>query len=276
MTKRIIFALIFIFYFSPLLFSKGDTDSIEVFVIDSFFKRENNSFVLSFYTSSLCKSVLILDNKNNYPVSEDLTDNHSIEVDLTKYNSNRSYIEYYLLLTDENNYQHKSEVFELEFRSELVVSSSQSSLYSCLFGAVVFLIPSPSYINAHSIEFFRLKKEISLFTWYSGGFNHPAGALNIGYAYTFQDFAPRNILLLNYKHIIEIPAVEYISPSIGGFTNFKGNSGASTGLSLGLFNIYNVFTLELSGHYFFNPLKKGTEYWDISIGLFSSFFSLHF
>jgi len=250
-------------------------DSIEVFIIDAFVPPEaSDIFTLTFYTSDLCKSAIMLDGKYLIPISEKATDNHRAEINLAQYKFGKELIPYYIIVEDESGNKWNSEAYDIEIRKELVVESSGSNFFSCLMGGIVFLTPNIAYINGHGENYFRLRKELPLFTFHSGGYNYPSGAFMFGYAHTF-NFKPNNVLLYGYRHFIEIPVFEYISPYAGGYSNFKGINGASAELSLGLLKIYNVFSIEACGRYSLQPGVKGSEFWEISLGLFSSFFTLN-
>ncbi|MFZ1279195.1 MAG: hypothetical protein WAR59_00050, partial [Ignavibacteriaceae bacterium] len=63
----------------------SDSSSIEIFLIDAYVKQEPPYiFILSYYTSDLCKSSVIIDGKYNYVVSDTLSDSHSSKIDLTE------------------------------------------------------------------------------------------------------------------------------------------------------------------------------------------------
>lgn len=253
----------------------GIGDSIEVFIIDAFVPPEApEKFNITYYTSVLCKSAIMIDNQYLIPVSDTITDNHRAEINLGKYNFSKLLIPYYIITEDESGNKWNSEVYDIEIRKELVVESSGSNLLSCLLGSIVFITPHIGYINAHGESFLRLKKELPLFTFHSGGYNYPSGAFMFGYAHTF-NFKPNNLFLYGYRHFIEIPVFEYISPYAGGYSNFKGVNGASAEISIGLLKLYNVFSIETGARYSLQPGIKGSESWEISIGLFSSFFTLH-
>lgn len=250
-------------------------DTIEVYIIDAFVPPENPTvFNVSFYTSDFCKSFIKIDDKFEIPISTLPTDNHRAEIDFAKYKISKETIPYVIIVEDSIGTKFTTESYDIFIHNVSEVESESGNFFTCLTGGIVFLIPSVCYLNAHGEEFFRLKKELPLFTFYSGGFNYPIGAFMFGYAHS-PKFNPKNIFLYSYKHIIEVPYIEYISPSVGGYSNFKGINGASTEFSIGLIKLYNVFTIEAGCKYNFIPTKKGTEFWELSIGLFSSFFSLH-
>lgn len=275
-SRFILFSGIVICTVMSLFANTGNNrDSIEVFIIDAFVPPEApDVFTITFYTSDLCKSAIMLDDKHLIPLSDTPTDNHRAEILLSQYNFNKDLIPYHIIVEDKMGRKWKSEVYDLEIRKEMVVESSGSNFFSCLMGSVVFLTPQVAYINAHGESFLRLRKELPLFTFHSGGYNYPTGAFMFGYAHTFK-FKPNNLFLYGYKHFIEIPVFEYVSPYVGGYSNFMGVNGASAEVSVGLLKLYNVFSIEAGGRYSLQPGVKGTEFWEISLGLFSSFFTLH-
>ncbi len=65
------------------LFAQSDADSIEVYLIDAYVKPEPpQKFFLSFFTSDIAKSVVILDGRYSSPVSDEFADMHKAEIDL--------------------------------------------------------------------------------------------------------------------------------------------------------------------------------------------------
>ena len=65
------------------LFRK-ETDSIEIYLIDAYVKPElPHKFTLSFFTSDLCKSKVIIDENYEYPVNDEFSDIHKMEIEIT-------------------------------------------------------------------------------------------------------------------------------------------------------------------------------------------------
>ena len=254
----------------------SNSDSIEVFIIDSYVPPENpNRFILSFYTSVSCKTKLVIDNNLIFPISNEITDNHRIEVDISKINLKKSKVNYTILMENEAEIKSSSEAFELELsHSEELVESKSSYLFTCLTGGVVFLTPSITAVHANGKTYFGLNKELPVLSFYSGGFNYPSGYLAVEYAHILK-IEKKNYFRVGYKHIYEIPKLEYLSAGLNGFTDFRGFNGISPELSIGLFKIYNVFTLYSRYRYNFSPGKTGVDFSELSIGLYSSFFTLH-
>lgn len=254
----------------------SNTDSIEVFIIDSYVPPENpNRFILSFYTSVSCKTKLVVDYRLIFSISEEFTDNHRIEVDIAKITTTKSKVNYVIQMENEAGIKSSSEVFELELsHSEVLVESKSSYLFTCLTGGVVFLTPTSTAVHANGKTYFGLNKEFPVLSFYSGGFNYPSGYLSVEYAHILKA-EKKNYFRLGYKHIYEIPKLEYLSVGLNGFTDFRGFNGISPELSIGLFKIYNVFTFYSRYRYNFSPGKSGVDFSEFSIGLYSSFFTLH-
>ena len=278
-----IFLLILVLFISPLtsqIFGQegveSTSDSIEVFIIDSYIPPENtNKFILSFYTSEACKTKLVIENKLILPISEELTDNHRVEVDLAKINVKKNKANYVIQMENEAGVKSTSELFEIEFsRAVELIESKSSYFFTCLAGGIVFLTPSVTAVQANGKTYFGLNKELPILSIYSGGFNYPSGYFAVEYSHILK-VEKRNYFRVGYKHIYEIPKIEYISVGLNGFTDFRGFNGISPELSFGLLKIYNVFTLYSRYRYNFSPGKSGSDFSEFSIGLYSSFFTLH-
>lgn len=261
---------------------EAKSDSIEVSIIDSYVTPDTPpKFLLSFFTTDTCKSKLVIEGKGEFPVSAVYTDNHKLELDISSLKITAPTFIYYLLLEKSSGKIQKSDKYEVEMPVEQVIESSSNFLSTCLFGGIVFLTPSPTYVSAKNgaeKELFSLSKEIPLFSFFSGGYNYPVGYFSVEYAHVFKSdskYTPKNTMRIGYKHLILVPVVEYISAGVSGYTNFNGFNGISPEVSVGLFNMYNVFTVYAKYRFNFQPDVKETQFHEISIGLFSSFFSLH-
>jgi hypothetical protein len=110
---------------------------------------------------------------------------------------------------------------------------------------------------------------------FRGSYKYPSGYIAAEYSHIFG--APqKNFLRLGYKHIMEIPGIEYVSPGLNVFTNFSGFNGVSPELSVGLFKIFNTFTVYTRYRFNFKPGETESNFHEFSIGLYSSFFSFYF
>lgn len=270
-----IFTLL-LFIMAPSFSMALEQDSIEVYLIDSFVPPENpDVFIVSFYTSDTCLSAILIDGKYEVKISEIFSDNHRAEIDISKYAFQSDKVGFLLITEDAEKNKYKSEKYEFTIPIEKVVQAGGSNLMSCLFGSIVFLTPSPTLVLTKDEKFFSLSKDLPVFAFYSGGFNYPKGYLFVGYSHTF-NFAYRNLARLGFKYIFEVPYIEFVSPGISGFSNMKGFNGVSSEVTLGLFKVYSVFTVTAGSRFNIKPGTAGSEFWEFNVGLFSSFFTLHF
>ncbi|HPI37094.1 MAG TPA: hypothetical protein PK397_04035 [Ignavibacteriaceae bacterium] len=270
-----IFTLLFFIMVPPFSMAL-EQDSIEVYLIDSFVPPENpDVFIVSFYTSDTCLSAILIDGKYEVKISEIFSDNHRAEIDISKYAFRNDKVEFLLITEDAEKNKYKSEKYEFTIPIKKVVQAGGSNLMSCLFGSIVFLTPSPTLVLTKDEKFFSLSKDLPVFAFYSGGFNYPKGYLFVGYSHTF-NFAYRNLARLGFKYIFEVPYIEFVSPGISGFSNMKGFNGVSSEVTLGLFKVYSVFTVTAGSRFNIKPGTAGSEFWEFNVGLFSSFFTLHF
>lgn len=267
-----------IIIFSISMFSQNGffgEDSIEVYVIDSFIPPDNpNVFNLSFFTSEPAKSKVIFDEEYEFEISNELSEDHRIQIDLTKIDFTDHYVTYLIYVEDSLGKINTSEKMEFELTEEILLEGESNFLLLCLFGGTVFLLPSPVLVIAGEENYFSLTKEIALLT-FRGSFRYPAGYIAAEYSHIFG--APyKNFLRLGYKQIIEIPGIQYISPGLNGFTSFKGFNGISPELSIGWFKIFSTFTVYTRYRFNFQPGESENNFYEISLGLYSSFFSFYF
>lgn len=275
---KLILTLVLFFIASSFYAQETDEEEYaEIFVIDSYITpKPPYKFKLTFFTDSEVKSKLILDNKHEFEINTEFKDEHKAEIDLTEYSFDSLFIPYYVILIDKQGKETKTEINEVEYpyEEEVQVSKFESIVRMCA-GSLVFLIPSPGVVWSGGEEYFSLSKELPLFSFYAGGYNYPFGYLGLEYTYIFK--APqRNYLRFGYKHIFEVPIFEFVSPGVDVFTNFLGLNGVSPEVTLGLFKINNAMTIYSRYRYSFQPNNTSMNFHDVSIGIFSHFFSLNF
>ncbi len=255
----------------------AQNDTVEITVIDSYVTPEKpHTFLLSFYTSVNCKTKVVIDNKYTYPVSDTLIDSHNLKLDISSLHFKRKEIPFYILAEDSTGHVTKSDVNTFELPSDVKIEEGDSNfLLLCLFGAAVFALPDPVFVTGPQGNYFSLTKEIPLISFRSKNFVYPYGYFSAEYSYIFKTDR-KNFLRIGYKELIELPLIEYLSPGVDFFTDFKGYNGISGEVSLGLFRILNTFTIYTRYRYNFKPGESGSQFNEISIGLYSSFFSVYF
>ena len=246
-------------------------------MIDSYITPEKpHKFILSFFSSDSATSKFLIDNKYEFDVSTEMTDNHKAEINFENYQFDSLYVPFVILALDAEGTKYQSELYEVSLPySNIIETAKGPSIFTiCCFGGIIFGLPSPAYISWNGKSYFGLSKEISLLSYYDMGFNYPLGYVGLEYSYVFN--APvNNFLRIGYKQIFQLPVIEYVSPGLSGFSNFNGYNGLSPEISLGLFKIYNTFTIYTKYRYNFQPNRGDRFYHEISIGMYSSFFSIH-
>lgn len=272
------FASLAFFSFNALAQDMPEEDSVEVYLIDSYITPETpHKFILSYFTSEACKSAVVLDKKHEITVSDTLTESHKAEIPLDGYEFDSTSFQFTITVENEAGEKFRSERYEVSFPTGYneKVGKGQNLFVMCCIGGTIFGIPSVSYVRYGEKDYFSLTKEVPLFSIYGKTYNYPVGYFGVEYTYIF-DAPVRNYFRFGYKHIIQVPGIEYISPGISGFTSFTGANGFSPEISVGLFKIYNLFTLY--GRYRYNnkPGDKGYDFHEVSIGLYSGFFTFHF
>lgn len=276
MKLRLIILISFILVSALPLMAQNKPDSVEVYLIDSFVTPEvPHTFVLSFFTSASATSKIIIDDKYTYSVSDELTESHKKDIDISKLDFNSQNVPFIIVVKDSLGREYKSEPYVFELSEEPKVEGGSNLLLLCLFGAIDFIIPSPVYVREKKNSYFSLTKEIPLISIRGSNYRYPIGYFSAEYSHIFH--APvKNFFRVGYKHIIPLPGIEYVSPGFNGFTNFKGFNGISPELSLGLFRIVNTFTVYARYRFNVKPGEAGSEFHEFSVGLYSSFFSLYF
>ena len=174
-SSKVFFLLIFL---SAIGFAQTDStegDSIEVYVIDSFIPPDNpNVFNLSFFTSVPAKSKVTFDEEYEFEVSKNFSEEHKIQIDLTKINFKSKNISYVISVEDSLGNSNKSERYEFELQEEIHMQDESNFVLLCLFAGTVFLLPNPVLVITKDENYFSLTKEIALFT-FRGSYRYPRG-----------------------------------------------------------------------------------------------------
>lgn len=249
----------------------------EVFLIDAYVTPEiPYTFVLSFFTSDSLRSSVILDDNYEFEVSKFRNEDHKIEINISQMKFDSNYVPFIIKVVDEENEKYFSEVFELALPGtyNIKMDDAPGFITTCCFGGIIFGLPSPDLIIGKDENYFGLTKEIPIVTYYSHGYNYPDYYLSLEYSYIFNT-DEKHIGRLGLKKLFLTGGIEYVSTGISYFHNFKSGHGFSPELSAGVVKISSVFTLYLKYRYNHDLRGSNNNFHELSIGLFSSFFSLN-
>ncbi|MBI1937332.1 MAG: hypothetical protein HYS25_04335 [Ignavibacteriales bacterium] len=277
--KKIILAVFLLTAFDAL-YSQPDSTAygdIEIYLIDSYITPEPpHKFVLSYFTSDSCTSKLVND-KNEFVVSKKLTDNHKTEIALEKLNTANNIVYFRIFVEDRDGNISESQLYDVDVPQNMNIAAERDAglLQMCCFGGIIFGLPAPTLVMKGNEKFFALSKEIPIFSFYTTGYNYPFGYISAEYSYIFKS-DKKNFFRTGYKQIFQLEFIKYASAGVNYFTDFEGYNGISPEISLGLFQIQNVFTVFTRYRYNFQPDRSGTDFHELSIGLYSNFFSINF
>jgi hypothetical protein len=279
--KKLFLLSILSLVFSQSIFTQDefetDADSIgmEVFLIDAYVKQEPPYiFILSFYTSEVCLSNVIIDNKYEYVVSNGISEAHSAKIDITDLKFLDKNVSFIIETIDSSGKKSKSESFEFDLPYEPMISEGSSIWTLCLFAGSVFVLPMPGLMDYSSIGYYTLTKEIPIISFRSKKGNYPSGYVATEYTYRFGD-QDNHYLRFGYKKIIPIDYIEYISAGVSAYTNFSGQNGFAPEVSLGWFTLLDTFTFYTRYRYNFKPGDANSNFHEINLGLYTRFFSLY-
>ena len=163
-----------------------ETDSIEIYLIDAYVKPElPHKFTLSFFTSDLCKSKVIIDENYEYTVNDEFSDIHKMEIEITDLEFNGKIVNFVITTEDEAGNKNISEIFDFDLPYEPEIKTGSGFLQVCLFAGAIFLLPYPSLVLQGEESYFSLTKEIPIFSFRSKSRRYPAGYLSLEYSYIF-------------------------------------------------------------------------------------------
>ena len=262
------------FVFFSISFAQ-ENDEVEIYIIDSYVTPETpHTFNLSFFTSEPVKAKVLIDKKFKVNVSTEFKEDHNATIDFTNYHFSKKDIPFQIIVEDKKGNITRGEENELTLPYDEFVETKKGSnpIATLAKGIFLYLLPAPNLVIYNDEKYFSLTKEISLITFYSSGYNYPAGNISLEYSHIYK--APiEDFLRVGYKHIVPIKGMEFISPGLSLFTNFNGFNGVAPELSIGLFKLYNVFTVYTRYRYNIQPTNTTKYFHEISIGLYSNFFT---
>lgn len=248
---------------------------IEIFLIDAYCKPDTpHPFILTFYTDVPAKSKVILDKKYEFDVSKDYSELHNIQIDITRLTFMDKQVQFVIQVEDTLGNRVTSETFDFDLPYEPVITGGSSLFTLCLFGGFVFLLPTPNYVIQNNQSYFSLTKEIPFLSFRSKSFRYPASYFAIEFTYIF-NANDKKFFRTSYKRLFELPFIEYVAPGIGGYTNFAGNNGISPEFTIGLFRLFDTFTIFTRYRYNFQPSGNKSHFHEINLGLYSGFFSIY-
>lgn len=279
MMKNILKLLLILLLFNSLSFAQNEQNEyepeMEIFLIDAYVKPEPPFvFILTYYTSELCLSNVIIDDKYEFVVSNGLSEAHSAKIDISELKFLNKNVNFIIETIDSLGRKFTSEEYEFDLPYEPIIKEGSTILTLCLFAGSVFLIPAPGYSYLNGQGYFSLTKEIPVISFRSKSRNYPSSYFAFEYTHIFK--APqKNYLRFGYKRIFETSFIEYISPGITAYTNFIGQNGFSPEISFGLFTMFDTFTLYTRYRFNFMPGNSDNNFHEINLGLYTRFFSIY-
>ena len=199
---------------------------------------------------------------------------HKTEIEITNLEFDSKIVKFIILTEDEAGNNYINEVLDFDLPYEPEIKEGSDFFQVCLFGGAIFLLPYPNLVFQNGESFFSLTKEIPIISFRSKSRKYPAGYLSLEYSYIYNASA-KNYLRAGYKQFYELPYMEYFSPGVSLYTNFSGNNGIGLETSIGLFTIVDTFTLYTRYRYNIKPGGSPGNFHEVSLGLYSSFFSYY-
>ncbi len=271
---KIIFILIIGLTVNSII-AQTEDDSIEVYLIDAYVKPEPPyKFILSFFTSDISKSKVILNDRYEYVVSEKFSERHIADIEISGLNFTDKIVYFVIVTEDKSGNQFTSEVFDFDLPYEPEIEGGSSIVQLCMFGGAIFLLPYPTFVVQEGKSFFSLTKEIPILSIRSKSLHYPSDYISLEYSFIF-DADEKNILRAGYKHLFDLPPFEYLSPGVSVYTNFFGNTGVGIEATAGLFTLADTFAFYTRFRYNIKPGDASGNFYELSIGLYSTFFSFY-
>ncbi|MCX7611827.1 MAG: hypothetical protein N2043_09605 [Ignavibacterium sp.] len=271
-----IFAIILLllsFQINNFAQNEENQDELEIFLIDAYCKPDSNRIlILTYYSGFPVKSKVILENKYEFKVSEELTELHKIRIDLSNLKFEDKQVEFVVKSIDSLGNEYTSEIFDFDLPYEPKVEGGSNIFTLCLFGGAVFLIPNPGLVVQNNKSEWSLTKEIPLLA-FRKGYNYASSYISFELSY-FNNFTDKFNYRLGYKRIWEVKSIEFISAGISGFSNFKNVSGFSPEITFGIFKLFESFTIYTRYRYSY-ILDSKNKFHELYLGFYSGFFTIY-
>ncbi len=254
---------------------QSDSTAIEVYLIDAYVKPEPPyTFILSFYTSELCLSKVVIDKQYEFVVSDSLTESHSSKIDISALGFFERNVRFVIETVDSNGAKSESEEFEFDLPYEPTIGEGLSIWTLCLFAGSVFLLPMPGYVRTDNDNYYSITKDLPIISFRAKRGNYPSGYISLEYTYVF-DVRYNNYLRFGYKKMFPVDYIEYISPGLTAYTNFMGQNGIAPEISIGWFTLLDTFTFYTRYRYNIKPKDSSSNFHEINLGLYTRFLSIY-
>ena len=271
--------ILFILGFQIVFFADTilcQSKSVQIYVIDSYIAPEKPlKLNVSFFTTQTTTSKILISNKFEYTISDKLTSLHKVKIDISNFGLKDTILTFKIIVKSSNYVITESQTYLVDYPKIISVGKESNFLLFGMLFASIFIIPTPSYAFTEDGNHFSITKEIPLISFRSESINFPRSYFALEYTHIYNTDRS-NFLRIGYKYIKEIPVVKFISPGIDIVTNFDGFNGIGVGVSLGLFNVVDTFTLYVRCRYNFQQSHSERNFSEISLGLYTNFFSVHF
>ena len=271
--------ILFILGFQIVFFADTilcQSKSVQIYVIDSYIAPEKPlKLNVSFFTTQTTTSKILISNKFEYTISDKLTSLHKVKIDISNFGLKDTILTFKIIVKSSNYVITESQTYLVDYPKIISVGKESNFLLFGMLFASIFIIPTPSYAFTEDGNHFSITKEIPLISFRSESINFPRSYFALEYTHIYNTDRS-NFLRIGYKYIKEIPVVKFISPGIDIVTNFDGFNGIGIGVSLGLFNVVDTFTLYVRYRYNFQQSHSERNFSEISLGLYTNFFSVHF
>ncbi len=272
--KLLTILILVVFSFQNATYSQEETENeLEIFLIDAFCKPDSNRIlIITYYSSFPVKSKVILENRYEFEVSNELTELHKIRIDLSDLDFEDKQVEFVVKSVDSLGNKFTSEIFDFDLPYEPNIKGGSNIFTLCLFGGAVFLLPNPGLVVQNNKAEWSLTKEIPLLA-FRKGYNYASSYVSFELSY-FNNFENKFNYRLGYKKIWEVKSIEFISAGLSGFTNFKNESGLSPEVTIGLFKLFESFTIytRYRYNYIFESDYGKHEFY---LGFYSGFFTIY-
>ena len=271
--------ILFIIVFQLTLFTDNilcQSGSTQIFVIDSYISTEKPlKLNLSFYTSEPTTSKIVISNEFEYIISDKITSQHKAQIDISNLGIKDSILNFKIIVKNSNNVITESQNYKVDYPKIILVGKESNLLLFGMLFASVFIVPTPSYAFTEDGNHFSITKEIPLISFRGSSINFPKSYFTLEFTHIYKSDRS-NFIRVGYKYLEETSFVKFISPGLDLVTNFNGFNGIGVGLSIGLFNVADTFTLYTRYRYNFQPSHSERNFSEISLGMYTNFFSVHF
>ncbi len=252
---------------------------VRFYLLNSFVTEDKpKELSISFITTRPSKTKILILGNGKFNVSKKLKLKHNFKMDLRGLKVKDNSLAYILIAETKKGVVSRSDTFYVEITDEQLkeINEGENILPLVYLGALTFLAPMPGIVKSNGVDnVVTLNKELPLISLGGSNRKYPLAVLSFEYSYLLNRNL-KNLGSVGISFMQQIKYFEYFALGIALTSDFSNNYGVSPSIALGLFNVYNAFTVFIKYKYDYFKAGSINNYNEVKLGLYAKFFSINF